>query len=124
MDVGSEDRHRSPTEGVSDGGGHAFSGIYLPHITRSDWLTDPSQPEELKCSKLLNAGDEADGKDGPTMHFGIAPRKVDEIRRRTGCSGGKRHEGSFTLPLSVDGRRRPCLDVWRSSLCGGVAANF
>ena len=35
---------------------------------QSDWLTDPSQPEKLTFSQLLNT---RDGTDGPTMHFGI-----------------------------------------------------
>ena len=39
------------------------------HITRSDWLTDPSQPEKFTFSQLLNARDGANGTDGPTMHF-------------------------------------------------------
>ena len=37
--------------------------------TRSDWPTDPSQPEKLKISQLLTQPNGADGTDGPTMHF-------------------------------------------------------
>ncbi|CAL8278834.1 unnamed protein product [Gadus morhua 'NCC'] len=49
---------------------------YLPKEPRSDWLTDPLQPEKFKCSQLMNARDGADGTDGPTMHcMGIAPCK-------------------------------------------------
>ena len=54
---------------------------------RSDWLTDPSQPEKLKFSQLLNASDGADGTDGATMHCGSAPFKVNGIRQRTDAVG-------------------------------------
>ena len=64
-------------EGVSDGCG------YSPTEPRSDWLP----PEKLQFSQLLNARDGADGTDGPTMHFGIAPCKVNEIRQRTDAVG-------------------------------------
>ena len=42
------------TGGVSDGWGTRLQWN-LPHITRSDSLTDPSQPEKLQFSQLLNA---------------------------------------------------------------------
>ena len=51
-------------------------------ITQSDWLMDPSLPEKLNISKLLDSGDGADRTDGPTMHFASAPCKVNELRRR------------------------------------------
>ncbi|CAL8275736.1 unnamed protein product [Boreogadus saida] len=60
---------------------------YLLSEPRSDWLTDPLQPERLTFSQLLNARDGADGTDGPTMHFGIAPCKGNEIRQRTDAVG-------------------------------------
>ena len=60
---------------------------YLPTEPWSDWLTDPLLPEKLKFSQLLNARDGADGTDGPTMHFRIAPCKVIEIRQRTNAVG-------------------------------------
>ncbi|CAL8236436.1 unnamed protein product, partial [Boreogadus saida] len=56
---------------------------YFPTEPRSDWLTDPLQPEKLKLSQLLNARDGADGTDGPTIHFRIVQCKVNEIRQRT-----------------------------------------
>ena len=60
---------------------------YLQTEPRSDWLTDPLQPEKLTFSQLLNARDGADRTGRPTMHFGITPRKVNEIRQRTDAVG-------------------------------------
>ena len=47
---------------------------------QSDWLTDPSRPEKLKCSQLLNASDGADATDRATMHCGSALFKVNGMR--------------------------------------------
>ena len=46
-------------------------------ITRSDWLTDPSPPV-----KQSDARDGADDTDGPTMHLGSVPGRVNESRQR------------------------------------------
>jgi hypothetical protein len=76
---------------------------YLPMEPRSEWLTDPLQTEKLTFYQLLKTGDGADGTDGPTMQFGIAPCKVNEIRQRTDAVGNNRYA---SCPLSVKGLRR------------------
>ena len=50
-------------------------------MTRCDGPTDPSLLKKLNMSQLFDAGNRADGTDGPTMHFERAPCKVNEIRR-------------------------------------------
>ena len=48
-------------------------------ITQSVSPPDPTLPGKLKISQLFDAGNGADGTDGPTMHFESASGKVNEM---------------------------------------------
>ena len=79
----------------------------LPHITQSDWLTDPSQPEKLKFSQLLKSRDGADATDGPTMHF------VSPHTKSMRCVKGRMQWASaVTFPLRVCCQRERNGELW------------
>ena len=71
-------------------------------ITRSYWLTDPSLPEKLIISQLLDARNGANLTDGPTMRFEGAPCRVNGTRPLTevGCEAWFAGRGKFQ-PLTL-----------------------